>query len=128
MVPLMENMLMTSIITKVLCTQLEVKQRASNKSRQRLNWGNYCRLGVRSTTTFLFSEELYCHGFRDHLFQWLHSFYKEAVNCLAYHVYVGYDASKEGRRLCELGREACWCIESLQYGKQRQLLPKKAQV
>lgn len=48
----------------------------------------------------------------------------------------GYDASKEGRRHCELGREACWCIASLQNGTETivwcltvlRLVPRKAQV
>lgn len=40
------------------------------------------------------------------------------MSCLEYHIYAGYDALKEGRRHCELGREACRCIESLQNGKQ----------
>lgn len=67
---LLENVLMISISAEVLCTQLEVKQAASNKPRQRLNWGNYCDseseaplpFGVQRNNIVMVSETTHFNG------------------------------------------------------------------
>lgn len=55
---------MTSISTKVFCAQLEVKQGASNKSRQRLNCGSKVPLpfDVQRNNTAMVSEATYLNG------------------------------------------------------------------